>query len=211
MNMRRRFLVAVLLLGLMAALGGKAAEAKYLASQVTVDGPILHNPVVVDGEAEINDLIGGFFVVPSENLVAQVRPGHLFLLTVYTQAEDGSQAPVDRVVVSLDASGQSAQLYRLGMVNGWATQDGHWYEADPTAVSLLTTTLRQGGVDFDPEGAILGLPPLSAAQGTSESPSPWWRLMGVLLAGFGFLAGWWADSIRHRRRAEEPSGGEPAG
>lgn len=211
MRLWKRLLGVVLLPCMMAAFGGRTAEAKYLASQVTIDGPILHNPVVIDEEAEINHFVGGFFVVPSEDLVASVRPGHLFLLTAYAQDDAGSQIPIDRVAVSLDAATQSAQLYRFGMVNGWATQDGHWYQVDPAAVSLLKEALREAGVNFDPQGAILGLPPLPAEPANAERPTPWWYVIGILLVGLGFLAGRWIGAGRRNTQTELRSDDETTG
>ncbi|MGA9531943.1 MAG: hypothetical protein WBR18_04435 [Anaerolineales bacterium] len=210
MDAFRRVLGTLGLLAVMIALAGKTAEAKYLASQVTIDGPILHNPLVIDEEAEITQIIGGFFVVPGENVIAPAHPGHLFLLTVHTRDEDGRQFPVDRVVVSLDAAGRSAQLYRLGMVNGWSTGDGSWYEVAPEAVSLLLNTLKQGGVDFGPKGEILGLPSLPAAPTPSEPATVQWYFIGAVLAALVFLAGWWLGAGRRRKQMQEGFASERA-
>jgi hypothetical protein len=196
MGVWKRVLAAFCLLVVMALIAGGKAEAKYLPSQVTIEGPILHEAIVVDDEAAIDKFIVGFFALPREDIVSSVQPGHLFMLTICREDESGRQIPVDRVIVSLDAAGGAAQLYRLGMVTGWATGDGHWYTVAPDAVATLLGALEQGGVSFDTGGGITGLPSFATVPNMAEPRSTSWYLVAVLMAGLGFGVGAWFGSRR---------------
>lgn len=206
----KRILATPCLLGVMFLLAGTTAEAKYAASQVTIESPILHNPLVLDERTDINRFIEAFFAVSGEDRTAAPRPGHLLLLTVYTVDENDRQVPVDRVVVSLDSGERNAQLYRLGMVNGWATGDGSWYQVAPEAVTLLLNALRDGGVDFSPQGEIIGLPSLPPASTDSGLLGLQWSFIGAGLVALAFLAGGWFAAGRRRHGREWQTAGERA-
>jgi len=194
-----------------AILAGTAgpALAKGEVNHVTIQGPGLSQPWVVD-DASLARHLG---MAALEALDAAASPpgwiDEAYLVTRATQS-DGRVFPLDQVLYVPHPLGGKALVYYVGFYNGEGPYDRHWFYATKEGQRTMETILRQarledGRARLDEAGdsqasvdAAAAAEPATPSTGAGPGPTvPQLAAFGLLLMAAGFGAG----RAMHLRRA----------
>ena len=203
--MRRRRWIGALLATAVLAAGTAPALAKG-ASYVTIEGPGLSEPLVVDDP----DLVGNLAMAALESVEAVASPPlwieEAYLVTRW-QEEGGRSFPFDQVLYFPDPKGGKALVYYIGIYGGEGPYDQTWFYATGRGQETMTAVLEAGVASA--AVASPGLAPQSEVEGAAlpavVQPAPMETaggvqpdgftpalagLIGIGLAAAGFAAGW---------------------
>lgn len=141
---RKLLLISVLLL-----LPGRSAAAKGPTPRITIEGAEFMTAIEVESAEDRETFYADLFHLSSGAQVAAPGPvGPLYLITGWYRADDGEWHAYDRVVYAPGEEGAVGYVYRLGMVNGSAWEDGRWFHAGGAGAAAFRRILNDHHVNL---------------------------------------------------------------
>lgn len=123
--------------------------AKGPPREVVISGPGIEGEIVVRDTSRLENLgMAGLMVIPeSIGMPSGTGPG-------YTLIRDGW----DEARYYPDLSGAPGYVYYVGLLNGSAEYDGHWFAATPAGDAAMRRILAAHGITFDAAGYHVSAP-----------------------------------------------------